>query len=238
GFLESILERMREEGGGLTNDEREQIRQQAGQANDPQLVDSLMDLLGESDPQGIENMLESLLSTFDPDNPPPDSDESEGGSQAVPLQEDDPNWSPDIPLGDGGRPDESEQNPEAEPEEAEPGDAEGEGQRQEGLGPGHEENPDMRGGDEVANAESLAPDREQPDYSREDAPSTIGETGDFTSFITEGVPVEVPSHFDPDEDAFIVDFERIQSILHTRGVPEDVVNTVRTYFELITQGGP
>ncbi len=62
--------------------------------------------------------------------------------------------------------------------------------------------------------------------------------GGFSSFITEGVPVELPSRFDPNQEAFIVDFERIQSILHTRGVPEDVVDAVRRYFELITQGGP
>ena len=237
-FLQSILDRMREEGGGLTDDEQEQIRQQAGQANDPQLVESLMDLLGESNPEGVEDMLESLLSTFDPENPPPDSTDSEGSSQAIPLQEDDPNWNPDVPAGDGSRPDESAQNPEAEPEEAEPGDAEGEAQRQEGLVPGHEENPNMEGGDEAETAESLAQDTEQPDLAREDAPATIGEDGDFASFITEGVPVELPSRLDPDRDAFIVDFERIQSILHTRGVPEDVVDAVRKYFELITQGGP
>jgi len=238
-FLESILERVRKEGGGLTDDEREQIRDQAGQAGDPQLVESLMDLLDESeDGEGIAETLESLLSTFDLENQAPDANESEGQSQAIPLRQSDPDWSPEMPTMEGSRPEDESSATQEQAEEADPeNDEEADPLAREGLSPGHEEDPDMEGGDDAQDAESRGLDAESPEFSREDAPSAFGESGDFSSFITEGVPVELPTWDDPDRDALIVDFDRIQSILQTRGVSEDVIDAVRRYFELITEGG-
>jgi len=238
-LIESILERIQQEGGGLTDTERDQIRQQAGDAGDPQLAQSLMDLLDESgsDPSGVEDMLESMLSTVDVEDPGPDTGESEGASQSIPLRENDPNWTPDLPTGDSSRPDDASPGSEGASTEPDESDAAGDAVPQETNMPGHEENPQLEGGDDEQTAETLESDSTQPGFAREEAPSTIGSSGEFSSFITEGVPVELPQLLDPDRDVLTVDFERIQSILHTRGVPEDVIDTVRKYFELITQGG-
>jgi len=238
-FIESILERIQQEGGGLTDDERDQIRQQAGDATDPQLAESLMDLLDESgsDPSGVEDMLESLLSTFDVESPGADAGESEGASQSIPLQQDDPNWTSDLPAGDGSRPDDTSFGSEDASTEPDEPDAAGDAFPQEANIPGHEENPQLEGGDDEQTAESLGSDNSQPGFTREEAPATIGASGEFSSFITEGVPVELPTLFDPDRDVLTVDFERIQSILHARGIQEDVIDTVRKYFQLITEGG-
>ena len=139
-FIESILERIQQEGGGLTDEERDHIRQQAGDATDPQLAESLMDLLDESgsDPSGVEDMLESLLSSFDPENPGTDPGESEGTSQSVPLQQSDPNWTPDLPAGEGSRPDDASPSSEDASTEPDEPDAAGDAVPQEAQIPGHE----------------------------------------------------------------------------------------------------
>jgi hypothetical protein len=236
-FLESILERLREQGGGLTEEEREQIRQEAGDVGNPQLMDSLMDLLGEDNPDAVEEMLESLLQEFDPSNPATQQDASEGSSsQAVPLQEDDPDWSSDASTGEGDPLDDA--TAAVRPESAE-GDAEGENDAEprEGLTPGHEENLDAGGSNEAESDDSLNAEQDPVGFIREEAPTAIGEQGSFESFVTEGVPVELPSRLDAEREALTVDVERIQSMLRERGLPEDVHDAVRTYFELITEGG-
>lgn len=69
----------------------------------------------------------------------------------------------------------------------------------------------------------------------EQAPFTVGTQGEFINeFVTQGVPVEiVPSQ--NQAGTHIIDFERMESILHERGLPDEGVDAIRRYFELITQ---
>ena len=79
----------------------------------------------------------------------------------------------------------------------------------------------------------------QAGFVREQPPSTIGSTGEFVDdFVTKGVPVEIaPS--DAGDASHIMDFERMDSILQERGLPDEALDSVRKYFELIThpEGG-
>ena len=58
----------------------------------------------------------------------------------------------------------------------------------------------------------------------------------INEFVTKGVPVVI-SPSETRTGTYIIDFERIESILHERGLPEEALDSVRRYFELITQSG-
>jgi len=244
--IESMLERIQQEGGGLLPEEQQMIRRHVGQTTNPQLVESLLQLITEPGDENLENLLNDLLAELEAASPTVGADPG-GSSQAVPLSQDELGQAPGTTIGTDEIPEDSslEQDVGEDGTDKSPSNGTGrdgagtpaEGHPQEGSQVGGEDEMSAGGmqDETVGQAHSTG---EQPAFVMEEAPVTIGETGDFTGFVTEGVPVELPSRFDPDRDAFIVDFERIQSLLHTRGVPEDVVDTVRRYFELITQGGP
>ena len=71
----------------------------------------------------------------------------------------------------------------------------------------------------------------------EQAPATIGGQGAFEDFLTGGVPIEIPSDGNAPSLPYVVDFQRIQSILQSRGIGSDAVEAVRKYFKTITEGG-
>jgi len=244
--IESMLKRVQQEGGGLLPEEQQMIRSQLGQTTNPQLVESLLQLITEPGDENLEKLLNDLLTELEAATPTVGADPG-GGSQAVPLTQDEFGQARGSAIGADEIPEDSSLKQDVREDGTDRSHSDGngetgawtqaEGPPQEGSQAGGEDEMSAGGMQDgtVGEARSTG---EQPTFVMEEAPATIGEIGDFTSFITEGVPVELPSQLDPDQDAFIVDFERIQSILHTRGVPEDVVDAVRRYFELITQGGP
>lgn len=72
-------------------------------------------------------------------------------------------------------------------------------------------------------------------FIREEAPSTIGDEGEFVhEFVTKGVPVGIVPLQDR-TDTHFVDFERLDSILQERDLPDEALASIRRYFELITQ---
>ena len=235
-MLESILERIRHEGGGLTEDERQSLREQAGQMGSPQAVEALMDLLEENDPEVVEDMIESMLSTLDQDDTPPDGEpDTGGGSQSMGPSDEEGSESEDSLTDiDPGEP--------TEGDTGEVGPAGSESDPSGGTDPGlvqtDEDSRQPYGGEGGAPAMEGDPDEErEAGFIREEAPATLGASGDVSPFITEGVPIEIPSS-DSAPASYVVDYTRMQSILRARDMPDDAVDTVRQYFETITRGGP
>jgi hypothetical protein len=76
---------------------------------------------------------------------------------------------------------------------------------------------------------------EEVGFVQEDAPTVIGEQGEFVDeFVTKGVPVEIETT-GPAAGTHVVNFEQMESILRERGLPDEALGSVRRYFELITQ---
>jgi len=69
-------------------------------------------------------------------------------------------------------------------------------------------------------------------------PSTIGDEGAYTYYLTKGVPIEPPSTSDEsDGGSLSFSYEKIDSIVSGRALPSDVLGTVRAYFDRISEGG-
>ena len=69
-------------------------------------------------------------------------------------------------------------------------------------------------------------------------PSTEGAEGEYTYYLTKGVPVE-PEHELRESSGvdFELSYEQIESIVSGRALPPDVLDTVKAYFDRITAGG-
>ncbi len=69
-------------------------------------------------------------------------------------------------------------------------------------------------------------------------PSSIGETGEYSYYITKSVPVEPPAGVPtPAGVPRSLSFEQASSIAAGRALPSDVLDAVRDYFTKITEGG-
>lgn len=77
-----------------------------------------------------------------------------------------------------------------------------------------------------------------PELVEAQLPGEFGDTGGFVEYITKGVPVEPQESEAAEPASFVVDYERMESILDARSIPGNAYEVVRTYFELITEGGP
>lgn len=80
---------------------------------------------------------------------------------------------------------------------------------------------------------------ETPGLVEAPLPSEVGETGEIFEYITGGVPIEYSAEDGgaPEIQDLTVDYERVQTILTTRALPQDAFETVRRYFELVSSGG-
>ena len=69
-------------------------------------------------------------------------------------------------------------------------------------------------------------------------PSASGGEGDYTYYLTKGVPIEPPpqgvalSYQDLD-----LSYQAIESIVASRSLPSDVLDTIKAYFDRIARGG-
>jgi hypothetical protein len=69
-------------------------------------------------------------------------------------------------------------------------------------------------------------------------PSSIGEVGEYSYYITKSVPVEPPVGMPtPAGTPRSLSFERASTIAAGRALPSDVLEAVRNYFTQITEGG-
>jgi hypothetical protein len=69
-------------------------------------------------------------------------------------------------------------------------------------------------------------------------PSVLGASGEYSEFLTLGVPVETSSAEGGLRDEATFSFERMESVLSGRSIPDGAVDAVRTYFERITEENP
>ncbi len=69
-------------------------------------------------------------------------------------------------------------------------------------------------------------------------PSVLGASGAYSEYLTVGVPVEPPQAGETTAGDVAFNFNRIDSVLSGRDVPDDAVDTIRTYFERITEENP
>lgn len=69
-------------------------------------------------------------------------------------------------------------------------------------------------------------------------PSVLGASGEYSEYLTLGVPVETSSAEGGLRDEATFRFDRIESVLSGRSIPDGAVDAVRTYFERITEENP
>lgn len=95
------------------------------------------------------------------------------------------------------------------------------------------------GEDEVYPMSGYGDEREtEPSLREAPLPGEPGVTGDVHEYITGGVPIDLySSGGGPQEIQPQVDYERVETILDTRALPQDAFETVRRYFELVGSEG-
>ena len=233
-MLESIRQRLEEEGGGLTPQEQEQIRQEMPSAN-PQMQQALSDLLEEPDPDNVQEMLSQLLGGQQQSEG--DAGEQESTLTTVPDDAGDPF---DAPEGNSDPHSTEGQNGEAQPEEGpgmagSPGEEDGSGDDGQTLGPGGED--ESEGGEQGSTGASEQASDADAEFIRETVEGSIGDTGDITEFITAGVPLESLPEEGRAALSASVSFDLIRSILQSRDLTPEARDAVRVYFEAISQGG-
>jgi hypothetical protein len=69
-------------------------------------------------------------------------------------------------------------------------------------------------------------------------PSVLGESGAYSEYLTLGVPVEPPQAGETAPGDVAFNFNQIDSVLSGRDVPDGAIDTIRAYFERITEENP
>jgi len=253
-MLMELQERMQNSPRPLTRQESQSLKNLAAQTGDPEIEQQTDDLANEPNPDQIGEKLQDLIEELDPDSAKPEaspktSEENGNGSeQEAPRSTE---ISGDQEAGQRFLERTAEQLEEqANAETEQDGDShrqpspQDEDDSQETREDGSTDirmadDPDdlsQFGGKEGIGGDSDDdPAPGEVGFIREEAPSTIGAEGELINeFVTKGVPIEMAPSEDR-TDTHIIDFERMESILHERGLPEEALDSVRRYFELITQ---
>ncbi len=233
-LLERIEERLKEEGGGLTPEERRALSELAQQMGNAPLRQALRELLQEDDPQALTEGFEKFRSLAESladqqetaaeetavGDSPPSGESEEGEAQAA------VNWG----------------QPQPEDEEASEGASEGEAgspsygspsDQEEDLATGNEES---FGGEEGA-AGGESPFAASPGFMPSELAGMVGESGAFREFMTKGVPLEPVPTQNGETTRLLVDYDALRALLEERAIPTEAREIIRTYFETITQGG-
>jgi len=239
--LEELLSRLEEQlrqgqQAGLTEDERRALRQMLPGVTDPQLRQTLENLVEETDPEALQEQVEQALgltraivrSQADPSAEqqekirptPEDVKESETALD----------WSPPEALEEDATADGAQTSRGLAGEDGDDGPSE---QGQSGRG---EEDIDSRGGTSGVPGEAQ-PTEQQPGFVPTDLTARVGSTGEFDEFLTKGVPLELDAA-QGEEALYVVDYETLRAILEGRLVPPEKQDVVKRYFDTITRGGP
>jgi len=249
-LLEDILDRLQQtppnEPQALTPEERERLQEQLERGGLPPNTTQDLNELMNSDPgQGVEQMVQQLAERVSDDSEsgdgtPEDEDDATPQTTAVaPNPQDFEDFMDDPSIqersDDGGIPaavpgdGDSDRSPQGDDSSGEPSPAAGE----RGI-----EDPSPFGGTEGSAGPESDENEREAGFLREDQLGRIGPEGNFISeFVTEGVPLEAPSDGASLPAAPRVNYERIDSILRERGLPEGALDIVREYFKAITEGG-
>jgi hypothetical protein len=70
------------------------------------------------------------------------------------------------------------------------------------------------------------------------APVVLGESGDLSSYITRGVPVEQASDAVGQAATWTLNPGQVQSLLSARDLPAGAAEIIRDYFQRITEETP
>jgi len=253
-MIQEIQASMRNNPRPLTQQEEQSLQDQAAQTGDPEIEEQTDDLVNEPNPDQIGEKLQDLMEKLDPDSADPGTspetseEDGDGSEQETPRSTE---ISGDQEAAQRFLERTAEQleeqaNAETQQEGASPQQA-AQQDREDGEDTGEDGSTDVRiagnpddlaqvGGEEgIGGISDDGPAPGDVGFIREEAPSTIGAEGEFINeFVTKGVPVEIAA-LENLAGSHIVDFERMESILHERGLPEEALDSVRRYFELITQ---
>jgi len=236
-LLAQIQRRLDESSGSMTEEERQRLSELVQSVPDTALRKALESLLNQTEDEGTRQALEkarqlaaqsgnqeSAAAPEDasPTSPSSDEDETTRGVPTPPSQ------------GAVGA---------ATPEEV----AEGNGQPSVGgqVGSAHEgpgEDWSSAGGTEAAPPSSGAEADRAPGPSASflpaDVAGIVGPDGDVRQFLTKGVPVEPPPEPTEAGADLRVDYENLRALLDSRSLPSGTQDSVRRYFQFVTQGGP
>jgi len=209
--LEQLSDRLDSDPGPLDPTEERTLRDYVSAAS-PDRKGDVEDAVAASDLDALRQMIHQLL------DDPALEESAEDGSTVSRLA---PDLSPLSPT------------PSAEPAPGAP------------AGPG----PDRTGPGTLGDDSTLEPpsaDSEAPPvFERPEVgvvpvspPSVLGERGEYTEFLTRGVPVEAPPSGEATRGEPSFSFDQIDSVLSGRSLPDGAIDTIRTYFERITEETP
>ena len=240
-LLSQIQERLeqqkQEQGeGGLTQAERQAIMALLPQIGQSDIQEALESLLEETDPEALEEYLEQAQNLAQGLTPPEElAEDTERGDDSSPREsEGEPeeqtfSWE----MVEQQEEESGGESPETSLNDPEQGPAGGEEEEEWRLG--NEE--DQSGGTGTEEREDQETTREElPDFVQEELTGTVGSQGRFQDFITKGVPLEADPGTAEAATSFFVDYEMLRAILEGRAIPQDAHDTIRDYFQLITQG--
>jgi len=242
-MIEEMREQMRQQQQQeLTQEQRQQLREQMNEGLAPETEQALRDLLSETDPDTLQDLLDELaesLAAGVPAEMPDDTPDEQSERPSLEIALDNPeDWeAPQQSPAESS--DQESADSQGSPEQGEgnvsPSGDDGADASQEG-----ETSPDLYGdsaGIEGNELEDLESEDQEANFTSEEPPFVIGDEGEFSDFISKGVPIET---LPEERDSSLLDsisFERIDSILGARGLSDDAVDAVREYFTRITQGG-
>jgi len=238
----------------LTQDESKTLQDLASQTGSSEIEEQADELATEPNPEQIGEKIQDLLEQVDPDSvepetsPETDEQSGDGSGNDTPQSTE---ISGDEEAGqrflertaqqlqeqanagadqEGGSP--QQIRPEDEEDTQQPGD---EGSANVPMPGAAEDLSQVGGQDGIGMEAGTDPSAEEVGFVREEAPSSIGDQGEFIDeYVTKGVPVEIASS-ESTTGTLLVDFDRMESILHERDLPAEAVDSIRRYFELITQ---
>ncbi len=232
--LSQIEERLAQRPGPLTPEERQSLSELMDQTADQSLREAIEALLNEEDPEALgENVAKARVlsegETAQQAATPP-----EGAEAPPPASSEDGEtsaWgaSGERPPGTGSSENEG-------PTEG----GTGAGSERPGV-PGEEKDASLVGGDEEASP--LASDRlgapsPAAGFVPEDLAGIVGKSGEFQDFLTKGVPLEALPQPEGGLPRLALDYDALRAVLAGRSLPPSAQDSVKRYFESITQGGP
>ena len=253
-MLQDLQEQMEGSPRPLTQEESAGLQELAAQTGDSSLEQATRDLTEETDPAEMDEKMQDLIDEMDPSASDPgavpetNDDTEDGSSQDAPRSTE---ISGDEEAGQkfleqtAQRMEEqanAESQQEGQTQQAasqtdqdesqEPGEA---GAAEARMAGEPDDLAQVGGEDGLGGNPSDGPQPGDVGFVREEAPSTIGEEGDFVDeFVTKGVPIEMVPLQNGGSTRF-VNFEQMDSILQGRDLPEEAQAAIRRYFELITQ---
>jgi hypothetical protein len=239
--LEEILSRIEEQlrqgqQAGLTEDERRALSQMLPSVTDPQLRQTLENLVEETDPEALQEQVEQALGLTRAIARSQTDQSAQQQEKIRPTPEDLKESESAFDWTPPEAPEEETSAEGAQTARSATGEDRDDGASEQGQ-PGHgEEDIDSRGGTSGAPGEML-PSEQRPSFVPTDLAARVGSTGGFDEFLTKGVPLELDVA-QGEEDLYSVNYETLRAILEGRLILPEARDVVKRYFDTITQGGP